>query len=1143
MNYVLGLDVGIGSVGWAVIRNEEDNKRIEDFGVRVFASGENPKNKDRYSQERRGKRAARRLIRRRSHRKERLRNHLENIGLVSAEKVKTYYENCSSDIISLRVKALDERIEPEELAACLIHICNHRGYRDFYGSDDMTAEERKEWEEDNKAIGAVQKLMESGDYRTVSEMIAKDAYFAVENSDFRKYRNSRYDAEAGRDKLLFTRDMMQHEALEILRSQARFYPQLTENNIEKTISIIFAQRDFEDGPGNAEDKFRPYMGFIDSIGCCPFYKDEKRGFRFTLLADLFALVNVLSQYVYTVIETGEVTLPKELANALIEQALKDGNVKAAEIKKLAKSFGVEVNMKTTEKGDTLGKCLTFSKKMKTIFEKHGFSWRELAAQYRDPDALINRIAAVLCENITPKRRVQALKKIPELSPEMAADLKAMQASGTARVCERFMLDSVDAFLDGEAYGNFQANFIKKQTSSEKETVTRSRKLPPFCVEDEFYNNPVVIRSINETRKIINAVVEKYGSPQQINIETASDLNRSKEHRLEDERTQAKNQKANEAAVQAVAEITGKPVSEVNGAMVERYKLGEEQGWKCLYSGEPINDKKEAILNESKYYEVDHIVPFSLILDNTLKNKALVKHTENQHKGQRTPLMYMTEEQAKGFRARVNTLYGKKAGFAVKYRYLMLKDLSNVDLLAEWKSRNINDTRYIAKYLVRYIDNRLQFAENDGKSHVYAVKGAITSMMRRQWLNQNTWGTKDKAELKKVTYFDHAVDAIVIANCIPVYVEIVSLNRKLKDIFYAANNVETDEYRQTLEKGLESLFKFYQMPRRVAAPLLKKKKTVPSLIPDLRDEVEIRVTDCGLENYFAKKRNPDAEEMNEEDFRRLFRERITAHYPDKEFAGSIEVPLVSFKQERKVNKSIGDDTLLSLKEVDGELVRLRKKSISAVKKKEIPNIYTNDRNLIAALNALMTGYKDDATVEEALKSGNAAAFAAYRHVHSVKIKEKAPRTGSYMVKEIGEDNRSFLDVSSYYCVEIYKDADGKTHTAGIPYAFLQKKNGKLVLSKDYQQPADYAKHEIYLFPNDYVTIYGKDSIKFEGYYKGVDHINRSTFCFSMGSSSERKTVGISAKDTVIKHDVSILGKVGGEIGCGEPLLSIEASESH
>ena len=51
MNYIIGLDVGIGSIGWSVLRNDAECKRIEDFGVRIFDSGELDNGKNRKSQE------------------------------------------------------------------------------------------------------------------------------------------------------------------------------------------------------------------------------------------------------------------------------------------------------------------------------------------------------------------------------------------------------------------------------------------------------------------------------------------------------------------------------------------------------------------------------------------------------------------------------------------------------------------------------------------------------------------------------------------------------------------------------------------------------------------------------------------------------------------------------------------------------------------------------------------------------------------------------------------------------------------------------------------------------------------------------------------------------------------------------------
>lgn len=43
-HYALGLDIGIGSVGWAVLRNQPNGEpdRIQDLGVRIFDKAEQP---------------------------------------------------------------------------------------------------------------------------------------------------------------------------------------------------------------------------------------------------------------------------------------------------------------------------------------------------------------------------------------------------------------------------------------------------------------------------------------------------------------------------------------------------------------------------------------------------------------------------------------------------------------------------------------------------------------------------------------------------------------------------------------------------------------------------------------------------------------------------------------------------------------------------------------------------------------------------------------------------------------------------------------------------------------------------------------------------------------------------------------------
>jgi len=67
INYVLGLDIGIASVGWAMVEiDEEENPiRLIDLGVRVFERAEVPKTGDSLAAARRLARSVRRLTRRR----------------------------------------------------------------------------------------------------------------------------------------------------------------------------------------------------------------------------------------------------------------------------------------------------------------------------------------------------------------------------------------------------------------------------------------------------------------------------------------------------------------------------------------------------------------------------------------------------------------------------------------------------------------------------------------------------------------------------------------------------------------------------------------------------------------------------------------------------------------------------------------------------------------------------------------------------------------------------------------------------------------------------------------------------------------------------------------------------------------------
>ena len=83
-NYRIGLDIGIASVGWAVLENNSKDEpvHIMDFGVRIFDTAEDPQTGDSLASPRRNARSMRRRLRRRRHRLDRIKQLLEREGLI-----------------------------------------------------------------------------------------------------------------------------------------------------------------------------------------------------------------------------------------------------------------------------------------------------------------------------------------------------------------------------------------------------------------------------------------------------------------------------------------------------------------------------------------------------------------------------------------------------------------------------------------------------------------------------------------------------------------------------------------------------------------------------------------------------------------------------------------------------------------------------------------------------------------------------------------------------------------------------------------------------------------------------------------------------------------------------------------------------
>ena len=147
MKYTLGLDMGVASLGWAVVSEE---KKFIDSGVRIFPAGIDKfgTGKDTHlNQERRAARGARRRGHRKAKRKQLIREILAELNWLpspSDSQEAQAWENF--DVYELRSRALQEKVSLLEFGRIILHLNQRRGFLSLRKSEIEAAEgdEKKE---------------------------------------------------------------------------------------------------------------------------------------------------------------------------------------------------------------------------------------------------------------------------------------------------------------------------------------------------------------------------------------------------------------------------------------------------------------------------------------------------------------------------------------------------------------------------------------------------------------------------------------------------------------------------------------------------------------------------------------------------------------------------------------------------------------------------------------------------------------------------------------------------------------------------------------------------------------------------------------------------------------------------------------
>jgi len=225
---ILGLDLGTASIGWALIEHNavKEPVRLIGCGSRIFPEVVEAKTRTPKNHARRDHRSARKVIRRRRMRRDKLQNILIQKDMLpkdKEERTKLLTDTKEYCPYTLRAKALDKELTLFELGRALYHLGNRRGFL----SNRKTVN-KKEDGPLKQSIGELNtKIAESG-ARTLGEYLKN-----LEVAQDAARPGHRHYAERLRGRYT-ERAMYLAEFDAIWKAQAAFHPDLMTNALSSS---------------------------------------------------------------------------------------------------------------------------------------------------------------------------------------------------------------------------------------------------------------------------------------------------------------------------------------------------------------------------------------------------------------------------------------------------------------------------------------------------------------------------------------------------------------------------------------------------------------------------------------------------------------------------------------------------------------------------------------------------------------------------------------------------------------------------------------------------------------------------------------------------------------------------------------------
>ena len=261
----------------------------------------------------------------------------------------------------------------------------------------------------------------------------------------------------------------------------------------------------------------------------------------------------------------------------------------------------------------------------------------------------------------------------------------------------------------------------------------------YSMVDELATSPATKRGIYQALKVVEELVDYIGyEPKNISIEMA----RSDEEKVRKDSRKDYIKKLYDGCKDSI-ENYKKLKHELDSHEItsQRLFLYFIQEGKCLYSGTPLNI--EDIENQS-LYEIDHIIPRSLIKDDSIDNKALVLKKCNQDK----KASYVLPSKFRNSEQKIWWKHLKDNGLmSAKKFHNLIREKYNEEDINGFINRQLVETRQITKHVANILNNLHK------DTNIIYLKADLSHNYREKY---------DLFKFRDINDYHHAHDAYLAA---------------------------------------------------------------------------------------------------------------------------------------------------------------------------------------------------------------------------------------------------------------------------------------------------------------------------------------------------------------------------------------------